>query len=110
MRVKCIKDTIHFKKWEIFNTETEWICSNDWTMYSHKWQEFPDYFQEVKEEEENLPKWKVGQYIIRHYNNWEIEARILRDLCFVWGRWEYNWMPEAYYRDPTPEELSLYFK
>lgn len=114
MQVECIKDTIHFKKWQIFWTETEFICSKDWTMYSYEWNKYPEYFQEL---EEKKPIWKVGDKVARDDSTYGYPF-FSKIATITIEHWKYvyyiDWLSESIdiskLRNPTLEENKLYFR
>jgi hypothetical protein len=66
MKVKCIKDTIGFISWQIYESdraESHVTVFVNQTEYQYCWKLLPEYFQEVREET-NEPRWKVGDYVV----------------------------------------------
>lgn len=67
------------------------------------------FIEEVKETPK--PRWKVGDYVVKEYSNLTPEYIKIAQV-WLWNSKEYlyNWNYEEKLRDPTPEELSLYFR
>ena len=112
MRVKCIKDTIGYKSWKIYEAVQGKLLFWD-DLVDRYWEKYPDYFQEVKEEKINKPRWKVGSpvVLIWEWNNNEftnIES-IIDCSPHLYVISNHNWSIENL-RDPTPEELKTYFR
>lgn len=108
MKVKCIKDTIGFKKGEIYETVWNFIKSD---VDNHVfWSKFPEYFQEKPSQA--LPRWKVGDYVVtQSYDSPPDYIKIYSVwLDMEWKKWYYNdiWWDDL--RDPTDEELKIYFR
>lgn len=110
MKVKCIKDTIGFKKWEVYETENGCLISAD--MDLHFWKKYTEYFQEQEEEEKVLPRWKVGDYVVQGYNWLQPPDYIKITKVWMDSYWcfHYNDEEEEEFRNPTQEELKLYFR
>jgi hypothetical protein len=65
MKVKCIKYTIGFQKWKVYETETQYIAEyHCWPVKEYV--KYPEYFQEVVDQSPETPKprWKVGDYVV----------------------------------------------
>lgn len=108
-KVLCIKDTIGFTKGEVY----EAVC-DDKCLYWYKdnyinWTENLDYFQEVKEEEKALPRWKVGDYFVIKWDVARQFQKVNELYCSLSGSYYYNWFLEESLRNPTPEELKIFF-
>ena len=63
-------------------------------------------YNEQEDKKKDLPRWKIGDCVVLQENTY---------LKIVWIRkheweWIYDWSKEKDLRDPTPEELSLYFR
>jgi len=121
MKVLCIKDTIGFRKWDIYEIKwvhTSFIKGNDGTCAN--WESNPDFFEEVKEDiKKDIPKWKVWDYVVSDIwaNSEEDDIKVVystinsiqKDWDFVYTLDWYDYREEEL-RDPTEEELSFYFK
>ena len=112
MKVKCIKDTIGFKEWDVWEAEWDYLVKGYKRSYTD-WSLYPEYFQEVVEEEVKKPRWKVGDKVVVPLNyRWEVNVYTNIHCIGIskkdWS-FEYNNLPEEDFRSPTPEELELYF-
>ena len=92
-----------YREGKDYSSETyDWM---NWHIQNH-----PEDFEEVKETPN--PRWKVGDKVVRYYEN------LSDDYLFIYrvtlnssNIWIYNAdQAEKYLRDPTPEELSTYFR
>lgn len=122
-KILCIKDTIGFKEWEIYNDSKWYICNIETvrcihTVFHYKeWRKYPDYFQEVKEEqEEKIPRWKVWDYVVleRNWYKWYYKICYIcvkdTDIEYISISEWWNWYTETDFRDPTQQELKKYFR
>ena len=68
------------------------------------------FIEEVKETPK--PRWKVGDNVVRHYNYLSPDYLCLYRVTLNSSNvWIYNEeLTESMLRDPTPEELSTYFR
>lgn len=105
----CIKDTIGFKKGEEIAMDSVYE-KFQWVSYN----EITEYFQEEKEEEKVLPRWKVWDYVVKEItDNSNLFIKIfsisgyISDNCWFLYNWVYI---SSDFRNPTQEELKLYFR
>ncbi len=104
MKVKCIKDTIGYESWQIYETVWNFIKSNIDTHVF--WSRFPEYFQEVVDKSlETKPRWKVGDYVVREYKEFS------PDYCIVYklSDWYINGEDEKSFRRPTNDEAEMFY-
>lgn len=68
------------------------------------------FIKEVKETPK--PRWKVGDYVVREYDYLSPDYLFLYRVTLNSSNvWIYNEeLTESMLRDPTPEELSTYFR
>ncbi len=108
--VKCIKDTIGCNIGDVYEEFTSWYISSSRQWFNYDWKNWTEYFQEVKEEEVNKPRWKVGDYVVTK-NEFLIQyikiSRIKYDEPIFVYEWEFT---EGELRDPKQEELKIYFR
>lgn len=88
----------------------------DYSSETYDWmrwhiQNHPEDFEEVKEALN--PRWKVGDKIVRLYSDYSPDYLYLYRVTLHSSEksWIYNdGLEEEDLREPTPDELSLYFK
>ena len=91
---------IEHHKWEYASETYEWI---DFMIRNH-----PEDFEKI--EETTKPKWKVGDYVVFEWSYWAKKYIKLFEVQKS-SEFEYNrCFSESDLRDPTEEELSLYFR
>lgn len=114
-------------------TRTGWIFDIEWYYYWNNINElikmeineevkdiikytdyFPDYFQEVFELKEQLPKFKVWDYVVwnKHTSfSWDVYIKI-HSIHTIDNEFAYNFekFRENNLRLPTEEELKKYFR
>ena len=113
MEVKCIKDTIGFKKGDTYFSYIHDGNHIIWDVgfYFVEFKKFPEYFQEVKEEEIIRPNYKVGDYCV-YEKNFDKKYIKINKIEFN-ANWDYlyNWAyTYTFLREPTKQELKLYFR
>lgn len=85
-----------------YSSETyDWLT---WMIENH-----PEDFEEVKETQK--PKFTIWQYVVCEYADGTKKYLQIHEIA--WG-WEAGYMYNRYFidtnlRNPTPEELSIYF-
>lgn len=122
MKVKCIKDTIGFKKWQEYHVEVKDMFWNHFiygelylspTSSDKLWitcNKYPEYFQEVKEESNN-PRWKVWDPVVKDWIGCDNAYYYrIQEITKVWDNYRYDWFEKERLRDPTDEELKTYFR
>lgn len=120
MKVLCIKDTIGFQEWltyDIYVTQEAlrdpiyWIES-DMKKRITDYKDYPEYFQEVKDEPVN--EWKVWDMVVADGRVCAIITAIVRHISEEWDTLRYCTGYDEYkteeLREPTVKELNIYFK
>lgn len=112
----AIIEVEHFNK-DVFITNDrfeQYRDGKDYSSETYDWMSWliknhPEDFEEVKETPK--PRWKVGDNVVRHYKYLNPDyLYIYRVTLNSSNVWIYNDEPESMLRDPTPEELSTYFR
>ena len=91
-----------YHKWKYASETYDWL---NWHIKNH-----PEDFEEVKEP--SKPRWKVGDKVVKVYKNFSPDYLSIYRVALSndWDNWLYNNDDiEADLRDPTSEELFLYF-
>lgn len=113
----AIIEVEHFIK-DVFITNDrfeQYRDGNDYSSETYDWMSWliknhPEDFEEVKETPK--PRWKVGDKVVREYEHFSPDyLYIYRVTLNSSNVWIYNEeFTEKDLRDPTPEELSTYFR
>lgn len=93
----------------------QYRVSKDYSSETYDWlnwliQNHPEDFEEVKETLK--PRWKAGDKVVRLYSGYSPDYLYLNRITLHSSEksWIYNDdLEEEDLRDPTPEELALYF-
>lgn len=97
--------------WSIFEVQWDIVDMDNWMKVPAKLLIEQGFIEEVKEH--SRPRWKVGDKAIRTYLGYSDDyIQIYRVTLHSSEKyWIYNDdVKEDQLRDPTPEELSLYFR
>ena len=71
------------------------------------------FIEEVKDVPKiNSPRWKVGDFIVAEKSYNDLVYLVITKVTYspLYNTYKYDNIPDCVMRDPTPEELSIYFK
>lgn len=96
--------------WSIFVPIWEFVSMDNWLKLPAELLIKQGFIEEVKETPK--PNFTVGQWVVCDCRGWEIKYLQIHELSWDWkGGYVYNrYFSEKDLRDPTPEELSIYFR
>jgi hypothetical protein len=95
--------------WNTFDSIWEFVHLDNWLQLSVELLVEQGFIEEVKEIPK--PRWKCGDYVVNIMNSDRKRYRRISEVeeIYKWQFW-YDWMKEEYLRDPTKEELKIYFR
>ena len=114
MKYKLLKyiepEEISIKIWDTFDSESGLLYMDNWLKITCKALIEQGFIEEVKETpKQKKPKWKIGERVVFDCNSGE--KKYIRLFEIQTGKtYFYNkYYTESELRDPTEEELKLYY-